>query len=416
MDMIFVVCYIKKGESMKKEMNNETKINKAVFHTGEVLTLIIITCIVSLLLGWLVTTQYFKSNTVDINDDSYIDSFIENYQYILDNYYGEIDKDKLIKGALNGMLSALDDDYSILMDESTADNFNIQLKGNYEGIGVEIYKYNNQIIILDVFDESPADKAGLKPGDIIVSVDGNIYTDVSDISSYIRTSKKDTFKMTILRDSQEQTITLNRSYVTIPSVSSKIYNQNGKKIGYIYIGIFANATTEQFKEHLKQLEDDKIDSLIIDVRSNSGGHLTTAVSILSVLLDKTHVIYQTDTKGKIEKFYSDGSQTKTYPIVVLQNESSASASELLSITLQEEYGATVIGMTSYGKGTVQELVNNGDIEYKFTTKKWLSPKGNWIHEKGVVPDIVVEMDEVYSDEPNDANDNQLQRALNYLSS
>ncbi len=190
--------------------------------------------------------------------------------------------------------------------------------------------------------------------------------------------------------------------------------KNGKKIGYIYIGIFANATTKQFETKLKELEDEQIDSLIIDVRNNSGGHLTTAVSILSNLLDKTHVIYQTETKNKTEKFYSNGKQTKTYPIVVLQNNASASASELLSIALKEEYGATVIGNVSYGKGTVQELVNSNSAEYKFTTKKWLSPKGNWINETGVKPDIEVEQGDSYSDNPIDENDTQLQAALNYL--
>lgn len=156
--------------------------------------------------------------------------------------------------------------------------------------------------------------------------------------------------------------------------------------------------------------------MVIDVRDNSGGHLTTAVSILSLLLDKTHVIYQTQTKETTEKFYSTGKETKSYPIVVLQNAQSASASELLSIALQEEYGATVIGEVSYGKGTVQELVNADSAEYKFTTKKWLSPKGNWIQKKGVIPDIVVTLDQNYIDNPSEKNDNQLQTAIDYLSS
>lgn len=400
--------------SMKKKQIVENR-NKAVFHTGEVLTLIILTCVISLLVGGLVAIQFEKKQNMKSND-KYIQSFVNNYEYILENYYGEIDKDTLIRGALNGMLSVLDDDYSTLLEGSSADNFNIQLDGNYEGIGVEIYKYDNQIIILNVFSGSPAEQVGLKEGDIISSVDGTVYTETSELSDYIRNNTKKTFEIEIIRDSISQTITLNRTQVTIPSVSSKIYEQDGEKIGYIYIGIFANATTKQFQKKLQELEKEEIDSLIIDVRDNSGGHLTTAVSILSLLLDKTHVIYQTQTKETTEKFYSTGKETKSYPIVVLQNAQSASASELLSIALQEEYGATVIGEVSYGKGTVQELVNADSAEYKFTTKKWLSPKGNWIQKKGVIPDIEVTLDQNYIDNPNEKNDNQLQTAIDYLSS
>lgn len=413
MDTNILVCYIIKGDAMRMRKKIKVDSNRAVFHTGEVLTLVLLTCIISLFVGSMVTNRLNYKNNYNSND-KYIQNFINNYQYILENYYGDIDEEKLMKGALSGMLSVLGDDYSTLFDGTSADNFNIQLDGNYDGVGVEIYKYDNKIIILRVFSDSPAEKVGLKSGDIILSVDGKNYTETSDLSSYIRNSDKNSFELEIIRDEETKSVTLKRSEVTIPSVSSQVYEKNGKKIGYIYIGIFANATTKQFETKLKELEDEQIDSLIIDVRNNSGGHLTTAVSILSNLLDKTHVIYQTETKNKTEKFYSNGKQTKTYPIVVLQNNASASASELLSIALKEEYGATVIGNVSYGKGTVQELVNNNSAEYKFTTKKWLSPKGNWINETGVKPDIEVEQGDSYSDNPIDENDTQLQAALNYL--
>ncbi len=413
MDTNILVCYIIKGDAMRMRKKIKVDSNRAVFHTGEVLTLVLLTCIISLFVGSMVTNRLNYKNNYNSND-KYIQNFINNYQYILENYYGDIDEETLMKGALSGMLSVLGDDYSTLFDGTSADNFNIQLDGNYDGVGVEIYKYDNKIIILRVFSDSPAEKAGLKSGDIILSVDGKNYTETSDLSSYIRNSDKNSFELEIIRDEETKSVTLKRSEVTIPSVSSQVYEKNGKKIGYIYIGIFANATTKQFEAKLKELEDEQIDSLIIDVRNNSGGHLTTAVSILSNLLDKTHVIYQTETKNKAEKFYSNGKQTKTYPIVVLQNNASASASELLSIALKEEYGATVIGNVSYGKGTVQELVNSNSAEYKFTTKKWLSPKGNWINETGVKPDIEVEQGDSYSDNPIDENDTQLQAALNYL--
>ena len=166
---------------------------------------------------------------------------------------------------------------------------------------------------------------------------------------------------------------------------------------------------------LKELENANIDALIIDVRNNSGGHLTTAVSVISNFLNGKNVIYQIEKDGNRTKFYSEGKVNKKYPIVVLQNGDSASASELLASSLKESYGATIIGTKSYGKGTVQEVVDldNGD-KYKFTTKKWLTPNGNFINKVGIKPDVEVELDEKYFETPTDENDNQLQTAIDYL--
>ena len=191
-----------------------------------------------------------------------------------------------------------------------------------------------------------------------------------------------------------------------------MFERNNKKIGYIYVSLFSKVSTSQFKEELEKLENENIDSLIIDVRDNSGGQLKTATSLISLFLSSKHVIYQTDTKGVIRKFYSSGKKDKDYKIVVLQNHNSASASEMLSAALKEEYGATVVGENSYGKGTVQELLEiNDDVEYKITTKKWLTPRGNWINEKGVEPDVKVSLYDSYYNNPSDDTDNQLQTAL-----
>ena len=331
----------------------------------------------------------------------------------MDNYYDKIDSESLMDGALDGMIASLGDDYSTVINSNS---FDAQLEGNYQGVGIEIYQDDNRIVILSVFEGSSAAKAGLKAGDVVLSVDGIDYSDKvsSDITDYISKSKSSTFEFGILRGNETLTFKLERGNVTIPSVSHRIFEREGKKIGYIYIDIFATATISQFSEALLDLEKQDINGLIIDVRSNSGGHLTTVVDILSNFLDSKKVIYQTETKDKTKSFYSKGAETKKYPIVVLQNSLSASASELLSISLQEQYGATVVGETSYGKGTVQELVRSGDTEYKFTTKKWLSPNGVWIHEKGVAPDIEVSLDLSYYENPTDENDNQLQTAINEL--
>lgn len=392
-------------------MKRENK--KAVFHTTEVIVLIILTCFVSIGMGFFIGN---RSNNIlpSGKSDEHIEEFLNNYQYIMDNYYGDIDSETLMDGALSGMLEVLGDDYSTVIDEQS---FDAQLQGNYEGLGVQIYKANDgNIYVLSVFENSPAEKAGILVGDIIVSIDGKNYKDklASDITNYIFNSKSNVFTFVISRDGEEHTLTLKRGSVVIPSVESKVIEQNNRKIGYIYIDIFANATASQFSNALKDLESKNIYGLIIDVRGNSGGHLTTVIDILSNFLDNKNVIYQTETKGKVSKFYSKGKVNKKYPIVILQNGQSASASELLSVSLKEQYGATVVGEASYGKGTVQEVVTSGDTEYKFTTKKWLSPKGNWINEVGVTPDINVTLNDVYYSNPTDANDNQLQTAINEL--
>lgn len=163
------------------------------------------------------------------------------------------------------------------------------------------------------------------------------------------------------------------------------------------------------------MESDGFESLIIDLRDNSGGHLTAVKDMIGLFLDSSHVIYQTEDKKGKEKVYSNGKVTKNYPIVIVGNANSASASEVMIGALTEEYGAVLIGNRTFGKGTVQELhsLTNGD-EYKFTTKKWLTPKGNWVHNNGIEPKIEVTLSKEYYENPTEENDNQLKAAINYL--
>lgn len=404
----------KKQVSTKKTSSTKFKIEaKNSFNTVEVVILVFISVVVSLAIGSIVTTKMNKDKIV--NNDKELEKFITTYNDIMDNYYKDIDKKELLNSAVKGMLESLEDDYSYLIDEDESDSFNIELEGEYEGIGIEIVGLaTGEVYINDVFEGSPADRGGLKVGDRIKKIDNVEFTaeTVNEISDYIRKGNKSEFIIIVERDSKEKEIKIKREKVTIKAVTSKTFKKDDKKIGYIYIDIFSNIAYKQFAEELEKLEKENIDSLIIDVRDNTGGHLSTAVNIISLFLDSKHIIYQTDTKGKIEKFYSKGKETKKYPIVILQNSNSASASEMLSAALKEEYGATVIGEKSYGKGTVQELIDlSDDVEYKITTKKWLTPKGNWINEKGVSVDIEVSLNEEYYKNPSDETDNQLQKAL-----
>lgn len=388
---------------------------KKNFNYKEVIFLVILTCVVSLWMGNAIKLNKIEPRT---ESDDYLKEFEENYQYILDNYYDEVDKEAIIKGAIGGMVNALGDDYSVAINDESSNNFNTRLTGSYSGIGIEIANDNDyNIIISDVFEDTPAAKAGLQVMDIILSIDDVSFSNkkTSELTNYIKESNKERYTIKVKRGTEELSFEIERQLIQIKSIYSELKESDGHKIGYIYISVFASNTADQFKAAVESLEKQGMDSLIIDVRYNTGGHLTSAVEILSYLLSSDKVIYQIESKGITTKYYSKGSETKIYPIVVLQNKTSASASELLSAALKEEYGATIIGEVSYGKGTVQELVTLTDgTQYKFTTKKWLTPKGNWINGVGVSVDIEEILSEEYENNPTEENDNQLQRAIQYL--
>ena len=223
------------------------------------------------------------------------------------------------------------------------------------------------------------------------------------------------FNMSVLRDNNLIDVKVVTKSITLSSVTSSVIEKDNEKIGYIYISIFALNTYDQFKEQLEELEKMKITSLIIDVRSNTGGHLTSVTSILDLFLNKTDVLYQVKSKDKIKKVYGTETSTRKYPIVVLTNELSASASEILASALKEAYGAKTVGIKTFGKGTMQnmlDLENGGMI--KVTTEEWLTSKGNKINKEGVPVDYEVKLDEKYASNPSKETDNQLQKAIEVL--
>ncbi len=398
---------------LDKIKRKEKKEKPKKFTSGEVIFLIITTCLISLLFG------LFINNSSDIKEeDKTLDEFIKTYNDLLSNYYEDIDKKELLSGAINGMLSTLDQ-YSTLIDTETNENFYLTLEGSYNGVGIEISNdEKNNIIIIGVLSNSPAERAGLKAGDIVKKIDDLELEnqEFNVLSDYIRKSSgKNNYKVIIERNGSIETHDLSKEIVTIKSVDYKVIEKDEHKIGYIYISIFSNTTALQFKNALDDLKKQQVDSFIFDVRENTGGHLTTVVNMLSELLSKEHIIYQVEKNNAINKFYSLGNKDIEYPIVIIQNGGSASAAELFSVSLKENLNAVIVGENSYGKGTIQELnyLSNGD-SYKYTTKKWLSPKGNWINKVGVEPNIKVALDEEYAKNPTDDNDNQLQMAIKEL--
>lgn len=419
----------KKDLDIEKEIIPEEKVREVVverksgFNYAEVIVIMIITLILGAVIGSFLSfvTDDKKPNDMTISNEipEELSEFVRTYNNIMTDYYEEVDQEGLLEAGINGMLQFLDDDYSVYMDEEASSDFNEQVEGKYTGIGVEIIQLSdNSVEISRVFSNTPAFNAGLKAGDVFVKVgDVNVEGKTSsEISSLIKGSKTDKVTVVVKRDGEEKTFTLTLKEVEIESVISKVYEKNGKKIGYIELTIFAANTYQQFEKKLLELEGKDIDSLIIDVRDNSGGYLSTVTDIASLFVDKSKIIYQLDTKGVIEKVYSNSNTKRTYDISVLINQSSASASEILAAALQESYGATVIGVNSFGKGTVQKAYQlESGATVKYTVQKWLTPKGNWINEKGVTPDVEVMMAGDYYENPCDETDTQLQKALEEIS-
>lgn len=399
--------------------------NNKGFKLSEVIIIVLITCSICLYAG----ISYGKtkySDTVNINNlstekDNELNNFIKQYKHIIKNYYDsdKIDEKKLLKVALQAILEELgiDDVYSTYMDDDEYTQTNITLNGNYNGIGITAGKAaeNGPIIVASIIDNSPASKSDIKPGDEIISIDGKNTEKMTtkEFSNYVLKSSSKVFVLKIKRDGKELTTKIEKDNIELQSVESKVVEKDSKKIGYISMSIFAANTYTQFKKELNKIEEQKIDSLVIDLRSNTGGHLTEVTKILNLFLGKKKVIYQLQKNNEKVKYYSKGKENKEYPIIFIGNELTASASELFIISLKENLGAKLVGMKTYGKGTVQELVNlsNGD-QYKITTKKWLSPNGNWINDtKGIEPDVKVQISSKYIENPKEKNDNQYQEAL-----
>lgn len=398
----------------KKEKNKER--NTYTFEE------VFIIMIISLVIGFFTC---FSLNKILSGGKNYrllskdLNKFVDAYQTILKNYPDKLDTSKLVESAIEGMMSSIGDKYTTYNDVDGATTFNETVSGTYEGIGCLVTTTENGIQIIEVFDDSPASKAGLKEKDIIKKIDGQDFSDKtsSDMANYIKESDKKEIKITIQRDSEEKEVKLKRQKLEVPTVTTKIYENNDKKIGYIDISIFSSVTDKQFKEKLKELEKKEIDGLIIDVRDNNGGYLNVVTNIASNLLKKGDIIYKLEKSNKKVETKKDTTKEKrTYPIAVLVNAGSASASEILASAIKESYKGFVVGTNTYGKGTVQQTMNLEDGSMiKYTIENWLTPNGNWINEVGVTPTNVVELDEIYYQKPISENDNQLQEAINLVS-
>ena len=374
--------------------------------------------ILSIVTGSLVYMNLNDTGKVSKTNNKHVNEFINTYNKLLDEYYEELDESKLVDAAINGMMQYTGDDYTIHMNEDATEVLNERLEGTYEGIGISIIlNENNEIYIAEVFDESPAKIAGISVGDILVSINNESVVGMTteEASKLIKNNKDTKFIVGVLRNGETIEFDVERKKLIVPAISSSIKEVKDKKIGYIYLDTFSSTVDTQVETTLLSMESEGIDSLIIDVRNNTGGYLTSCTNIIELFLEKDKLMYTIKSK-KDSISYKDTTATKReYPIVVLINSASASASEILASSLKYSYGATLVGTKSYGKGKVQ---TTGTLEdgtmIKYTSARWFMPNGKCIDEKGLAPDIKIELDEVYKENPVEANDNQLNEAIKIL--
>lgn len=382
-----------------------------------------IVVVISMMIGSVFTIFLKDSNNVTQNitknsEYSEFEPLYEAYEHIKNEYYKDLDTTTLVDGAIDGMLNSIGDKHTMYFDKESKEEFEQELSGTYYGIGAEIQLNSDKTVsIKKVFDDSPAEKAGLKVNDIFLMIDGQKTEgkNASEVANMLKSSSVKTSTIVIKRNSEEKTYKVTKENITLFSVSSDMMNSGNNKIGYISVSLFGQKTYIQFTNALNELEKQGMNSLIIDLRGNSGGYLTTVTHMLSIFLDSDTVIYKMKTKDKIVEYNSLTSGTKNYKIVILVDENSASASEIMAAAMQEKYGATLVGKTTYGKGTVQSTANLSDgTMIKYTIEEWLTPNGKSINDKGITPDYEVDLDDNYKNNPTIENDNQLQKALELL--
>ncbi len=411
---------MKKQEQTIKKHKIYQKINKTFhledkkFNSLELILIIIMTFVV----GTFFSKIAFYQNNNHLTLEKNLQEIQKVYNTLLQNYSKDITEKDLTEAAISGMMRLSPDQYSLYMNKQESEEFMEELEGKYLGIGIEITKDEQNITtVYSVREDSPAFKAGLEAKDKIKKInDEDVSTmSLNELTTKIRNSKAKKINMTIEREKETINTVVELKEIEIESVKMKTYELENKKVGKITIETFAKNTDEQFEDKLNQLNKENITSIIIDIRSNVGGHLESVTNILNNFINKKQVMYQIENDGKIKKIYGKNKEVNNYDIIILTNSGSASASEVLATALKEVCNATLIGTKTYGKGTIQTTLplSNGGM-LKYTSEKWLTSKGNSINKIGIIPDIELELNTKYYETAQEEDDNQLQKALELL--
>lgn len=372
--------------------------------TGALVTLLVISLVSCGILGY--------KNVVSREEErklSELDSLIES------DYLGDVDEDALKEGLYKGYLEALGDPYSEYYDAEETAKFNENMSGEFSGIGVVMSQDQKSglITMVQIYKDSPAEKAGFKEGDILFQVAGK---DVSgrkldEVVSDIKGEKGTKVELTVLRGEEREKVTATVVRDTI-EVQTVEYKMMENQIAYLAISEFDIVTYEQYKTALQELEKQGMKGLVIDLRNNPGGSLDIVCEMLDLILPKGLLVYTEDKDGKKQEYNSDADYAYDVPMTVLINGNSASASEIFAGAVQDYEKAEIVGTISYGKGVVQSVyaLKDGTC-VKLTVAEYFTPKGRSINEKGITPDVEVEYE--YNEEDPET-DNQLDKAIEVL--
>lgn len=332
---------------------------------------------------------------------------------LIKKYYLDIDEDTIETGMYKGMFEATGDKYTIYMTEEELKEYNDSTNGNYVGIGILSDVSEENIEITRVFPNSPAEKAGIVRGDFVIEADGFRIDDVGyeELIDIMLGKAGTSIEIIVLRENRKIAFELKRDNVEVPSVSSDVINS----IGYIYIYRFGTDTSKEFSNRLESLEKQNIEGLIIDVRDNPGGLVSESTKIADELMGKGMIVYTLDKSGRRNEYKSDRSKLDM-PFIMISNENSASASEILLGAVQDSKTAEVVGVQSFGKGIVQGITNLRDGSgYKITFSQYFTPNDKNIHGIGIIPDYIVEYKGIVNgEEPNLKDDLQLLKAYEIL--
>lgn len=362
--------------------------------------------IVALLAGFIGGTRLDQVGTLS---DNSLKPLQETYKALHQNFDGKLDDKKLIEGASRGMVEAAGDPYTVFFNKKESSEFDEDLDGTFSGIGAELGKKDGKLVIISALDSSPAQKAGLQPNDIIAGVNSEDSSSwsIDKAVSKIRGEKGTTVKLTIVRGEDVSEVVITRDTITDPSVKT----EEKDDIGIIRISRFGKDTASLTRQAAEKFANKK--AIVVDLRGNGGGYLDAAQQIASLWLDKGQIVVTERVGGKVRQTHqATGDNTlKGKKTVIIINEGSASASEILAGALQDHKAATIVGQKSFGKGSVQEMVDleNG-ARLKVTIAKWYTPNGKNIGKHGIEPDVKA----VAGEKDTKDSDSQLQKALDII--
>lgn len=352
------------------------------------------------------------NNNTDLTNNPNFSTFADVWSSLKNKYLykDELKDDKLLFGAIKGMVSQVSDKYTVFEEPSTDNGILSKLSTKYEGVGIIIELIDKKVTVISPFKDSPAEKAGIKAKDIIIKIDGQNIENLTleEVSAKIKGPSKSTVKITVNRSGSEFEYNVTREFIMVTTVKQKMLaSPSGKSIGYISVMNFSIGTYEEFVSATDELIKQNPAGLIIDLRNNPGGYLDVAVKVIGLFVEKDKTIVKLENVNKEIQEYKNNQEgkLKSYKIVILVNEGSASASEIMAGALQDYKIATLIGKKTFGKGTAQELRSYSDgSTFKYTISSWITPNGTKINGTGITPDKIVD-----NTEP--STDNQLNAAL-----